>query len=149
MPKSKQQGFTLIEVLITVAIVAILSAIAIPSYQDYVKRGRIVDSVSTLANMQASMEQFFQDNRTYTGACGAAGTLAALPPPTKFFTFSCPTRTATGYQIVTTGSGAMAGFSYDLSQAAGVTTKTTVSMPSGWSTPPTNNCWALKKDGSC
>lgn len=147
MKKNKQNGFTLIELMITVAIIAILSAIALPSYQEYVQRGRIVEAVSPLSNMQSRMEQYFQDQRTYVGAC-VAGTLAPIPANTSFFNFTCPATTANSYQILATGTGAMVGFSYQLSQAAGATTRTTVALPAGWSMPAAG-CWALKKDGSC
>ena len=147
MPKSNQRGFTLIELMITVAIIGILSAIAIPSYQDYVKRGRIVDAVSILSGMQVGMEQHFQDRRTYDGVC-AAGSVVPAPVATAYFTFTCPTKTQTAYRILATGTGAMAGFSYDLSFAAAATTKTTVALPTGWG-PKATTCWSLKKDGSC
>lgn len=149
MPKSNQRGFTLIELMITVAIIGILSAIAIPSYQDYVKRGRIVDAVSTLSGMQIGMEQHFQDRRTYDGAC-AAGSVVPAPASlnTAYFTFTCPIKNASAYSIQATGQGAMAGFTYKLSFAAATTTKATDALPTGWG-PKATTCWSLKKDGSC
>src|SRR6195952_463946 len=70
------RGFTLIEVMITVAIVAILAAVALPSYRDYILRGQLVDATNLLAAGRANMERYFQDNRTY-----AAVTTPALYPP--------------------------------------------------------------------
>ena len=81
------RGFTLIELMFTVAIMAILAAIALPSYSDYVRRGRLTETLSAMAGMRVKMEQFFQDNRTYAGA-GAAGTVAPCPPDTATFTYS-------------------------------------------------------------
>src|SRR5688572_17819740 len=63
--QQRSQGFTLIEVMITVAIIGILAAVALPSYRDYVLRGQVVDATSGLAAMRADMERHYQDNRTY------------------------------------------------------------------------------------
>ena len=61
-----QHGFTLIELMITVAIIAILSAIAIPQYSEYVMRSRITEATMTLSDQRLKMERFFQDNRSFT-----------------------------------------------------------------------------------
>ena len=68
-------GFTLIEVMITVAIVAILGAIAVPSYNEYVQRARITEATSALSDMRNKMEQYFQDNRTWTPGGGSHSAL--------------------------------------------------------------------------
>ncbi|AXQ28963.1 prepilin-type N-terminal cleavage/methylation domain-containing protein [Solimonas sp. K1W22B-7] len=135
-------GFTLIEVVIAIAIVGILSALALPAYRDYVRRGRIPEATVQLGSRQVDMEQFFQDNRTYVGApaCVTDSTTS------RFFTFSCTGQTAAAYTLVATGSGAMAGFGFSVDQG---NTRTTVAVPSGWTLPGTNNCWVIKKGGVC
>ena len=145
-----QKGFTLIEVMIVVGIVAILSAIAIPSYSEYVRRARITEATSTLGTMRLKMEQYFQDNRTYAGAC-AAGTVAVTPTAPNF-AFACPVRSLTSYQITATGTtGTVTGFTYqiDMDNPVGTGLVRSSSFPpaSGWTDKP--NCWAIKKDGSC
>lgn len=137
------RGFTLIELMIAVAIVAILAAIALPSYSEYVRRSRITEAISGLSSMQVKLEQFFQDNRTYSGAC-AINTVAPLPPDTGTFAFTCPTLTATAYTVTATGSGPMSGFVYTVDQA---NVRATTGVPTGWTGSAT--CWVLKKDGSC
>ena len=142
--KHIQTGFTLIELMITVAIIGILAAVALPSYSEYVLRGRIVENVASLTDMRVKMEQFFQDNRTYVGAC-AANTVAPLPAATAHFTFTCPTLTASAFTVTATGTAQMAGFVYTIDQA---NVRTTTGLPSGW-TGTNSTCWVLKKGGAC
>ena len=140
----QKRGFTLIEIMIVIAIVGILSAIAIPAYGDYVKRGKIVEAVAGLSEMRVKMEQYFQDNRTYVGACVAA-TVAPLPPATPNFIFACPTLTAATYLVSADGVAAsnMTGFQFTVDQA-NVRTST---GGAGWTSAA--NCWLARKDGSC
>lgn len=138
-------GFSLIELMIVVVVVAILSAIALPSYRDYVTRGKITEATANLADMRVKLEQYFQDNRTYVGAC-VAGTTAPLPTGTRYFTFTCPTLTATAFTVTATGIAAqgMSGFVYTVDQAN--TQATTISAPAstdGWVTSAT--CWVIRK----
>jgi len=143
---NRPRGFTLIELMIVVGIIAILAAIAIPSYSEYVRRSRITEAVSALSGMRVKMEQYFQDNRTYSGAC-VAGTVAALPyfDSTSNFQFDCPTANATNYVIRARGQNSMTGFTYTLDETNG---RDTVAVPTGW-VLPTTRCWTLKRDGSC
>jgi type IV pilus assembly protein PilE len=133
--------------MITVAIIAILSAIALPAYNQYVTRSRITEATSGLSSMRVKMEQFYQDNRTYNGAC-TNNTIAALPAPTANFTFSCTFTPADGnhYTVVATGTGAgpMSGFVYTIDQN---NAQATPNVPAGWVSSA--NCWVQKKDGSC
>jgi type IV pilus assembly protein PilE len=142
--KSRQAGFTLIEVMITVAIIGILAAIALPSYGDYVRRGRITEALAGLSDMRVKMEQFFQDNRTYAGAC-TTGTVAPKPADTAYFTYGCSFLAAGTYTVTASGAGSMLGFVYTIDQA---NVRNTTALPTGWS-GANNGCWVLKKDGSC
>jgi len=142
--KRTQSGFTLIEVMIVVAIVGILTAIAVPAYGDYVKRGRITEAISGLSDMRVKMEQFFQDNRTYVGAC-VAGTVAPLPANTTQFTFSCSNLSTSAYTVSATGMNTMLGFTYTVDQS---NVRNTTALPTGW-TGTNTNCWVIKKDGTC
>ena len=140
----RSRGFTLIELMIAVAIIAILAAIAIPSYSEYVRRGRITEAVSALSGMRVKMEQFFQDNRTYVNSC-IAGTVAPPPANTTNFTYACSNLTATTYTVTATGQGGLSGYVYSIDQSN--VRSTVMTAPSTW--PSNAACWVLKKDGSC
>lgn len=146
MPRSR--GFTLIELMIAVAIVAILAAIAIPSYTDYIRRSRVTEAIATLSGMRVKMEQYYQDNRSYTGSCGVAPpvTVANKPADTANWAYTCnPAPAGNNYFITATGQGTVAGFQYSLDQNNARVT--TMVAPSLW--PGSANCWVLKRDGSC
>ena len=138
------QGFSLIELMIAVAIVAILAAVAIPSYRDYVIRGRLTEAYATLAAQRVRMEQYYQDMRSYTGAC-TAGTVAPSPADTADFDYTCTVVDAQSYTITAAGRGGAAGFGFSLDQN---NTRATTSVPSGW-TAPSGSCWARDKSGHC
>ncbi|HIF9243654.1 TPA: pilin [Photobacterium damselae] len=60
-----QKGFTLIELMIVVAVIGVLSAIAIPAYQDYVKKGAIGSALATATALKTPVEQHIADNGTF------------------------------------------------------------------------------------
>lgn len=132
--KKLQQGFTLVEIMIVIAIIGILAAIAIPSYTDYVRQARATEATGALADMRIRMEQYFQDNRTYVGGPCAAPTGIS----TTFFTYSCSVPgTATAYTLAATGAGEMAAYTYSINQN---NTKTSSFNAA---------CWSLKPSGVC
>ena len=138
------RGFTLIELLVTVAIVAVLASIALPAYRDYVTRGRLAEAYANLASQRVKMEQFYQDTRTYTGAC-TANTVAPPLANTTNFNYACAINNQT-YTITATGqaTGGLTNFVFTIDEA---NNRRTTGVPSGWTS--NNNCWIRNKDGSC
>lgn len=135
------RGFTLLELMVAVAIIGILVSIALPAYQDYVMRSRLAEAHGELAAIRPKMEQHFLDNRTYVGAC-AANSVAPLPTG-KFFTYSCALAADT-YTVTATGTGQAAGFTFTVNQA---NVRATTVAPTGYNTSTT--CWITKKGESC
>jgi type IV pilus assembly protein PilE len=98
VPATKQaSGFTLIELMITVAVVAILASIAFPSYRSYVVRNNRAAAQTTLMDIAQRQTQYLLDNRSYTSAVSSLGVsvpakvsavytvavaITAGPPPT-------------------------------------------------------------------
>ena len=70
---SKSEGFTLIELMIVVAIIGILASIAIPAYQDYAKRAKVSEAVAALSHCKAEVTNYLQTNRTLPSAGNAYG----------------------------------------------------------------------------
>jgi prepilin-type N-terminal cleavage/methylation domain-containing protein len=152
----KTGGFTLIELMIAVAIIGILAAVALPSYKNYVIRGKLVAGTNALTTMRASMEQYYQDNRTYATVsapsivtpcvANAVSANSSLP-----FNVNCAASgdvpTSTTYTLRATGTGTVAGAVYTIDQGNNMTT---VSFPTSWGSVPTNNgCWIMRKGDSC
>ena len=145
-PARRQHGFTLIEVLVALALVGVLAALAVPAYGTYAARSRVIDAVMRLSDQRAKMEQFFLDHRTYvdgTGACGA--TLPAAVPSVDAFVLTCAATTST-YVVTATGQAAagMTGFTLSIDETGA---RATASVPVGWRR--TADCWTGRPDGSC
>lgn len=142
------QGFTLIEVMIVVAIVAILAAIAVPSYRDYILRGQLVDATQGLSAMRADMERYFQDNRTYEAVGAITPPCAGAGRQVGPFAVNCPAApTARTYTLVATGSGSTNGFVFTLNQT-GLQDTTGIPAGSNWGTV-NGGCWLLKRGQTC
>ncbi len=138
-------AFTLIELVVVIAIVAVLAGISVPNYADHVRRGRLIEAVTRLADHRVRLEQYFLDNRRYDDGAGACGFPPQAPEPGDAFRIDCTASAAT-YAITATGlegRGAQ-GFAYAVDHA---NTRRTLAVPAGW--VGSDRCWVLRRDGSC
>ena len=128
-------GFTLREVMVTVAIAGILAALALPNYSEFVMRGKLIDAHTKLADLRGKQETYWSNNNSYVSAgttCGVAalGVIAAYNADTGApFDVACA-GTATTYTITATGRAAkgMGSFALKVNQANAKTS----AGPTGW-----------------
>lgn len=132
-----ESGFTLIELMIAVVVVAILTTIVYPSYQEHLVRGKLAEAPSGLSEMRMRAEQYFADNRTYTDfACTS-------PSQATYFQFTCDIPSAATYTLTATGiaNKGTGGFVYTVNQANTRTSTTS------WG--DSTSCWVVKNGGGC
>ncbi len=136
-------GFTLIELMIVIAIIAILAAIALPAYQDYLIRSKLTEAHNGLSDFRVRMEQYFQDNRTYISGGTTCGAPIAVEAST-YFDFTCA-GTATTYTATATGKAQVSAFTYTINE---LNARRTTAVKTGWGTTPAT-CWIVRKSGDC
>jgi type IV pilus assembly protein PilE len=138
--------------MLALAVLAILAAITLPAYSEYVQRAKLVEANIGLADLRTRLEQHFLDARAYPSACiaPAPGPAPAgqiyLPAASRYFRFDCAL-TPTTYLVTATGNEGegMAGFAFSVDEMG---RRTTVALPAGWrgSGSP---CWVSRKGGEC
>ncbi|MEO6280568.1 type IV pilin protein [Roseateles sp.] len=143
------RGFTLIEVMVTVAIIGILAGVALPQYKDYVTRSRLADAVSGLSTMRAQMERYYQDNRTYANTGSFVSPCKSGSDATRRFgdfLISCIGKlNADEFTLEAKGSGAVDGFTYTINQQE---VRATKAIPQKWGSACSSK-WITKKGDSC
>lgn len=139
-PPRRLTGFTLIELMITVAIIAILAAIAYPSYQEQVRKGRRADAMAQMVTLAQAYERYYTSNNTYVGFWGTVPTDQRNSPTqgTAYYVLSAPEETRTSFRLRATRQAA-GGQTNDRCGELELThagTKTTVGA-----TAAANECW--------
>jgi type IV pilus assembly protein PilE len=148
----RHKGFTLIELMITIAVIAILAAVALPSYTDYVTRSKLVEAHTHLADLRVKMEQRFQDARSYNGGpCAPTGGAAA---DVKYFQFSCtpnpPAPGADTFTIQAVGLDDLEGITFTINESNVKTTVVTGgSKMANKGYVGNATCWVKRKGGQC
>ncbi|HQT27361.1 MAG TPA: type IV pilin protein [Burkholderiales bacterium] len=142
----KRNGFTLIELLVVVAIIGIISAIALPIYSSYMVRGKLAEAPGNLGTFRVQMEQYYEDNRVYGTAGGACG---ATLPTGKYFTYSCTVGSTTDSYTATakSNSGTGLGNAGDYTYTVDSSNNQTTTMFAGASAAYA--CWVTKSGDSC
>lgn len=106
--KYRSSGFTLIELMIVIAIIGILAGIAYPSYTAYVERGRRSDGQSALLDLSHRMDQYFSENKSYEGATLAQLGVKAISPE-GYYTLSIGNLSNNTFTTNATPTGAQNG----------------------------------------
>jgi type IV pilus assembly protein PilE len=150
-----RKGFTLIELMIVVAVIAILSAIAYPRYTSYIQRSHLGEAFAELGTLRQQLEQYYQDHRDYgASGSGCGGSSSPIltstdtnPAGTQYFGYQCtsvsgdPNNAAVQtYFLTATGRAAqgMSGYTYTLDYNGN---KQTTAYPG---VSGTKACWLLK-----
>jgi type IV pilus assembly protein PilE len=137
----RHKGFTLIEILIAVAAIAIIVAVAMPSYSNYVRRAKLQEAATNLLTLNLKQKLFWNDHESYGQAdCG----VGALPAPTQHFSYVCNINNSQqGYIITAKGQGDLLNYNFTIDQAGN---RVTTDFPGASGLPYA--CW-LFAPGSC
>lgn len=142
--RSRAHGFSLLELMIAIVIMAIVTAFAVPAYADYILRGRLNAGAALLKSTGERLALAYSDNRHYAGAAGACA-IAAFSDRDSSFSFTCAaTAGGQGFLVTATGTGPTTGFRYSLDEAG---VGRTLAVRSGWSsaTLPVNRFIVAKE----
>ncbi|MEX8494417.1 type IV pilin protein [Sphaerotilus sp.] len=123
------RGFTLIELIIAVAVVGILAAVAMPSYREHIAASRRTDATSTLLAVAQLMERNYTERGTYAGVTLGSTGIYPSTSPQGYYTLSIASQDANGFSLLATRAGAQVGdkcgnYTYDQTGAKGVASAT-------------------------
>jgi type IV pilus assembly protein PilE len=134
----QERGFTLIELMITVVIVAILASIALPSYQNHLQKARRADAYDCLLNAAQRQENYFYQNNTYASTIGALGMDAQSCGDGDYYELKVTTENATSYLLT---ASRVAGSPQIKDTRCGDLTLSSAGEKSNNGSLPGSDCW--------
>lgn len=133
----KHRGFTLLELMLAVAVVAVLAGVAMPIYQNQVKASRRSDARTALMNVAQLMERYFTERGTYATATLGTGGLFTTTSSAGYYTLSIVSQDANGFVLKATRAGAQSGdacgdLTIDQAGTRGVVNATSMTAAQCW-----------------
>jgi type IV pilus assembly protein PilE len=142
-------GFTLIELMIVIAIIGILAAVGLPMYTDHIRRGKITEATGALSELRLRAEKWFADNRTYLNAGGTAIGFNTVIANARYFSYACASGATPPTTYTCTATGVLAqgmnGFVYTINESN--TRGSTFTGLPNWNNSAT--CWVTKQGETC
>lgn len=134
--RRRPRGMTLIELMIVVVVVAVLGAVALPSYRSSVRKAHRAEAKSALTSGAQRLERYYTERNTYVGASVGNGANDTLPPKSEngYYALSLTDVTAAGYLLTAAPQGAQSDDgcgSFTINQAA-VRTVSGLSLAECW-----------------
>lgn len=137
-----QRGFTMLEIIIAMAIIGLLAMTAIPSYQRYLLQGKLSDGIGELVYLSTLLEKFYLDNRHYAASNGEDCAIGENHS-NEYFAINCQLSDTQAQTYLLTATSLDNQISYSLDQQG---SRRTLRFPEVGNK---DQCWVKDNSGSC